>query len=160
MGLCKVCWNKKKTSCSLVKACMQIISILLQILVLAMAFSSFEAVSVQYAAHRMIQHMQPAIEQPQQVVRMWVVWVLNIHPGWHPLQAKMDYRSWLPTSCGSGLMLCTGNERKRKEVHSSEHWRQKRNAGIIFSATGKKIQEDCTDGWCLQFLCFAFMISK
>lgn len=33
--------------------------------------------------------------QPRQVVFMWVVWVLNIHLGWHPLRAKMGYGSWL-----------------------------------------------------------------
>lgn len=33
--------------------------------------------------------------QPRQVVSMWVVWVLNIHLGWHPLRAKMGYGSWL-----------------------------------------------------------------
>lgn len=65
-------------------------------------------------------HMQPVTEQPQQVVCMWVAWALNIHPGWHPLQAKTDYRSWLSTSCGSGPLPRTGsNKRKRKVVHSS-----------------------------------------
>lgn len=76
---------------------------------------------VQYAAHRMIQqtHMQPVTEQ--QVVCMWVVWVLNIHPGWHPLQAKMDYRSRLPTSCGSGLLPRTGNNKCMRKVARSSH---------------------------------------
>lgn len=66
-------------------------------------------------------HMQSVTEQPQQVVCMWVVWVLNIHPGWHLLQAKMLYGSWLPTSCGSGLLPHTGNNKRKRKVVQSPH---------------------------------------
>lgn len=46
-------------------------------------------------------------------VCMWVVWVHNIQQGWHPLEAKMDYRSWLPSSCGSGPLPSGGNSKRK-----------------------------------------------
>lgn len=67
-------------------------------------------------------HMQPVTEQPQQVVCMWVVWVLNIHPGWHPNQAKMDYRSWLPTSCRSGLLPSHRKQQAEDKSSSLLKW--------------------------------------
>lgn len=73
--------------------------------------------SVQYAAHRMIQiHKQPVTEQPQWVVCVcgWVAWVLNIHPGWHPLQAKMDYGSRLPL-----LWVRSTSSHRKQEVEES-----------------------------------------
>lgn len=39
-------------------------------------------------------HTLPVIEQPQQVVCLWVVWARNIHPGWHQLPAKMDFNQY------------------------------------------------------------------
>lgn len=117
MGLRNVSWNKKKYPAALWS-----MHVIYQYFIANYyPGNALKAVQVQYAAHRMIQqtHMQPVTEQ--QVVCMWVVWVRNIHPGWHPLQAKMDYRSWLPTSCGSGLLPRTGNNKCKRKVACSSH---------------------------------------
>lgn len=57
---------------------------------------------------------QPAMAAPRQVVRAWVVWVRDIHPGWRLLGAKMDHRSWHHTSCGPDLLPWSGNKQKKK----------------------------------------------
>lgn len=56
--------------------------------------------------------MQPVTAKPQQVVFMWVVWVLSIHSGWHPLQAMI-----LDHDCGLRHLPQTGNSSLRYIVY-------------------------------------------
>lgn len=110
--------NKKVlAACTLPKVSSKRISIF------CVFFHAFLQFALQPSKHTETQ-MQPAMAEPRQVVRAWVVWVRDIHPGWRRLGAKMDHRSWHSNSCGPDLLPWSGNKQKkeRREAHYAAGW--------------------------------------